>query len=101
MNAAPALILALAIIGFASPAKACSGNTIELIKSIEKMPEPPRYWCGLEFNRFVEAVSNKDWQGALLAYQAYLAKIGKPRSETADATDTVKYLQARASGKSG
>ena len=77
--------IAFALCGASTPVLACGPGTVALIERMVTTQEPPRYRCGSEFNEMLARAQKKDWRGALAAYQAHLAHLGKWEAGSANA----------------
>ena len=93
------IVVALAAFGLLTPVHACGPNTVALIENLRTMDKPPMFRCGAEFNQMLERAHQKDWKGAVKAYEAHLAGIGKWQAGTADATATLAHLRRMAGAK--
>jgi hypothetical protein len=88
---------ALALTLFAAaPAFACGSRTVALIESAIAMEQPPLFRCGSEFNEMLIRAHKKDWKGALAAYEAHLAHLGKWEAGSENAKETLAYLRRKA-----
>ena len=99
MHKPVALVLLLVLLGSASTALACGPGTVALIESVTAMHEPPMYKCGREFNEMLARAHKKDWQGALSAYEAHLANLGKWEADSANASQTRAFLRRKADAR--
>ena len=79
--------------GAATPALACGPETVAVIEAYTKSGDTPRFRCGAEFNEMLARAQKKDWKGALAAYQAHLAGLGKWEAGSANASETLAYLR--------
>jgi len=89
----------IVLIGAATTALACGPGTVALIERMVSTQEPPRYRCGSEFNEMLARAQKKDWKGALAAYEAHLAQMGKWEAGSANASQTLAYLRRMAQAK--
>ena len=94
-----AAMISLAVIAGATSAQACGPNTLALLKSIEHMKEPPMFRCGTDFNNVLARFHKKDWKGALTAYEAHLANLGKWQAGSKDAVAVLAYLRKLVSSR--
>jgi hypothetical protein len=90
-----ALALVLVLSG-AVAALACGPGTVALIESVAAMERPPMFKCGPDFNEMLARAQNKDWKGALAAYEAHLSGIGKWEAGSANARETLDFLRKKA-----
>jgi hypothetical protein len=88
--------LPLVLFGATSTALACGRDTVALIEGVTAMDKPLLFKCGTEFNQMLVRAHRKDWKGALAAYEAHLALVGKPQAGSADASRTLAYLRQKA-----
>jgi hypothetical protein len=63
------------------------------------MKEPPQFRCGKEFNDMLAYAHKQDWKGALVAYEAHLANLGKWEAGSANATETLAFLRRKADAR--
>jgi hypothetical protein len=91
-----ALVLALAVFGSASTALACGPSTVALIESLTIRDRPPLFRCGSQFNKMLADAHKKDWRGALAAYEAHLANLGRWEAGSSNALETLAYLRRKA-----
>jgi hypothetical protein len=94
-----ALALLFAVFGAAPRAVACGPGTVALIERVTAMDEPPMYKCGREFNEMLTRAHKKDWKGALAAYEAHLANLGKWEAGSANAAETLAFLRRKADAR--
>lgn len=90
-----ALLLAT-IVATAGTAHACGGDTAAMFEAAPTMTEMPMFRCGADFNKALSLAHAKDWKGALAAYEAHLAGIGKWQADSADARAALAYLRRMA-----
>lgn len=95
-----ALALVFVLFG-AAAALACGPRTVALIESVAAMEVPPLFKCGPKFNEMLARAQEKDWKGALAAYEAHLSGIGKWEAGSANARDTLDYLRRKAEAHKG
>ncbi len=88
-----AIALSFALCGASTTGLACGPGTVALIQRMVTTQEPPRYRCGSEFNEMLARAQKKDWKGALAAYEAHLAGLGKWEAGSANASETLAYLR--------
>jgi hypothetical protein len=99
MNKRFAIALAFAVFGGAPTALCCGPGTVTLINRVTAMAEPPAYKCGREFNEMLARAHKKDWKGALAAYEAHLANLGKWEAGSANAMETLTFLREKADAR--
>jgi hypothetical protein len=83
----------------ASPALACGKNTVAWIEHVMVSDTRPLFLCGSEFNEMLARVQKKDWKGALAAYKAHLANVGRWEAGSADAIEALAYLERKAQAR--
>jgi hypothetical protein len=96
MDRSFALALSLVLLGAASAAHACGPGTVTLVESVTAMTKPPMFRCGSHFNEMLARAHKSDWKGALAAYEAHLAGLGKWEAGSANASETLAFLRRKA-----
>jgi hypothetical protein len=74
---------------------------VDLLQKLSTMKAAPEMRCGSEFNQMLALAYKKDWAGALNAYKAHLAGMGRPQAGTPDAQETLAYLAKMAAPATG
>jgi hypothetical protein len=77
-------------------ASACGPDTAALMRRVPDMAAAPAFRCGTHFNDALARAQKKDWKGALAAYEAHLATLGKWQAGSADADATLTFLRRMA-----
>ena len=90
------LALPFVLFGATSTGLGCGRDTVALIEWMMAMDEPLLFRCGSDFNEMLVRAHNKDWKGAVAAYEAHLALVGKQQAGSADASRTLAYLRQKA-----
>jgi hypothetical protein len=90
-----ALALVFVLTG-AAAVLACGPRTVALIEAVAEMERPPMFRCGSEFNEMLARAQKKDWKGALAAYEAHLANLGKWEAGFPNAAETLAFLRRKA-----
>ena len=99
MDKRSAIAFALAVFGGAPAALCCGAGTVALIERVRAMAEPLAYKCGREFNEMLARVHKGDWKGALAAYEAHLANLGKREAGSENALATLTFLREKADAR--
>jgi hypothetical protein len=93
------IAISFALLGAATACLACGPGTVALVQRVMKMEKPPLYRCGSEFNEMLARAQKKNWKGALAAYEAHLAGLGKWEAGSANATETLAFLRQMSQGR--